>query len=497
MPLEDYDKIEQIGAGNYGTVWKGRDKVTGETIAIKIINLDSGQEIDDIQKEIAALSKMNSRNVTRYHESFVEDNDLWIVMEYLGGGSLRDVLLSNNQEGLDEVYIAIILKEVLLGLKYMHSLGQIHRDIKCANILLAANGDVKLADFGVVGQITDEVTKRKTVVGTPYWMAPEVIQGKPYSFLADIWSLGITAIEMAKGNPPLAHLGPTRVLLLIPKRRPPVLQGQFSYELKEFVELCLQLDAEERPPANLLLETKFIRSAKSTQYLTDLLKRLKEKNARQRDSTDYDLKDEEDDDDDDEDVQFSTIKLNTPWTRAPESNISPNRPTELNKRAEVDNLDTDDENDSDDLNTDYATIKMSKPIAQDNEFDIEISHSSRGDGDLSLPQSQQEYIYQNPLPAKIRRMFEKLQTDYANERGVSEMLGTLRSEVERLNDNYVDKLHEQEQSEVEIRRLKIDLSKARSKRKTKVKVKKERKKNRKETAKEIPRAKHNYTNSFK
>merc|ERR1719334_2827874 len=247
---ERYQKINKVGKGNYGTVWKGEDKKTGKTIAIKIIDLEkSGEEIDEVQKEIKALSNMNSRNVTQYIESFVKGNHLWIIMEYLGGGSVRDVIVSKGETGLEEVYIAIILKEVLHGLKYMHSLGKIHRDIKSANILLASNGDVKLADFGVVGQLTDDQKKRVTVVGTPYWMAPEVISGKPYGNLADIWSLGITAIEMAKGRPPLSNLEAMKVLFLIPDRPPPILRGNFSEDLKDFVDLCLQKIPEDRPSA--------------------------------------------------------------------------------------------------------------------------------------------------------------------------------------------------------------------------------------------------------
>jgi len=454
MSRERYEKINQIGMGNFGTVWKGRDKKTGNTIAIKIIDLEkSGDEIEEVQKEIKALSNMSSKHVTRYYESFIEGNNLWIIMEYLGGGSVRDLIVRNGETGLDEVYISIILKEVLKGLKYMHSLGKIHRDIKSANILLASNGDVKLADFGVVGQLTDDEQKRATVVGTPYWMAPEVILGKPYGALADIWSLGITAIEMAKGRPPLSHLKPMTVLFKIPKQQPPILLGNYSEELKEFVELCLQKEPDERPKANQLLETQFIRSAKSTQFLTELTKTLNSNKVVSQfiESSDGDTKEDEEDE---EDWAFATIK---PIGKTPY-----NKPAEDTKPVEDTKEESEEEVSDDDFTPDFSTMVRRPPPSQNEELSIDSMPSLNEPVENSKP-NEPSYTYLHPLPAKIRRLFDNIQTDYSRNQKLCDSMDKLRVEVEKLNDNYVNKIHDQEQLEKEIRKLKMKRDRLRAK----------------------------------
>ncbi|KAK5119889.1 hypothetical protein LTR85_007215 [Meristemomyces frigidus] len=271
---EEYQMLEELGSGSFGVVYRALDKATGDNVAIKHIDLEgSDDDIREIQQEISLLATCSSEYVTRYKTSFVRGTKLWIVMEYLGGGSCLDLLKPGP---MAEGYVAIIMRELLQGLDYLHSTGKIHRDIKAANILLSENGHVKIADFGVAAQLTNIKSQRLTFVGTPFWMAPEVIQEAGYDYHADIWSLGITAMEMALGEPPRSDVHPMKVLFLIPKEKPPRLEGsKWAKEFKDFVALCLNKDPDKRPSARALLKHPFIRRAGKTEILQELVRKAR------------------------------------------------------------------------------------------------------------------------------------------------------------------------------------------------------------------------------
>ncbi|PSC67730.1 Serine threonine-kinase dst1 [Micractinium conductrix] len=257
-PFKIFELIHPLGRGSYGAVHKARILASGDIVAVKIIPVGEAEELAAIQKEIAILRECNHPNVVKYYGSWRTRDSLWICMEYCAGGSVSDIMHTCGG-GLEEEVIAYISGQTLAGLSYLHTMGKVHRDIKCGNILLTEAGEVKLADFGVAAQLTNTMSKRNTFIGTPHWMAPEVIQVSQYDGKVDIWALGISTIEMAEQFPPRWRVNPNRVIFQVVKDPPPRLadKERWSLTFQDFVAQCLQKDPRTRPTARYLQQHKF------------------------------------------------------------------------------------------------------------------------------------------------------------------------------------------------------------------------------------------------
>ncbi|XP_075873735.1 TRAF2 and NCK interacting kinase a isoform X2 [Nelusetta ayraudi] len=310
-PAGIFELVELVGNGTYGQVYKGRHVKTGQLAAIKVMDV-TGDEEEEIKAEINMLKKYSHhRNIATYYGAFIKknppgiDDQLWLVMEFCGAGSVTDLIKNTKGNSLKEEWTAYICREILRGLTHLHQHKVIHRDIKGQNVLLTENAEVKLVDFGVSAQLDRTVGRRNTFIGTPYWMAPEVIAcdenpDATYDFKSDLWSLGITAIEMAEGAPPLCDMHPMRALFLIPRNPAPRLKSKkWSKKFQAFIESCLVKSHSQRPSTEQLLKHPFIRDLPNERQiriqLKDHIDRTKKKRG-ERDETEYEYSGSEEED---------------------------------------------------------------------------------------------------------------------------------------------------------------------------------------------------------
>uniref|UniRef100_A0A1A8RDF6 non-specific serine/threonine protein kinase n=1 Tax=Nothobranchius rachovii TaxID=451742 RepID=A0A1A8RDF6_9TELE len=280
-PEEIWEIIGELGDGAFGKVFKAQNKQTGILAAAKVIDTKTEEELEDYMVEIDILASCDHENIVKLLDAFYFQSKLWILIEFCAGGAMDAVMLELERP-LTEPQIRVVCKQTLQALVYLHENKIIHRDLKAGNILLTLDGHVKLADFGVSARNTKTLQRRDSFIGTPYWMAPEVVmcetsKDRPYDYKADIWSLGVTLIELAQVEPPNHEMNPMRVLLKIAKADPPTLMqpSRWSPEFTDFLKRCLDKNVDNRWGAARLLQHSFVSTVTDSKPLRELIAEAK------------------------------------------------------------------------------------------------------------------------------------------------------------------------------------------------------------------------------
>ncbi|ESN96616.1 hypothetical protein HELRODRAFT_156036 [Helobdella robusta] len=373
-PAGYFDLIEVVGNGTYGQVYKGKHTKTGKLAAIKVMNVTE-DEVEEIKLEINVLKRYSHhRNIATYYGAFIKksstgkDDQLWLVMEFCGAGSITDLIRSTKSNSLREEWIAYLCREILRGLAHLHNNKVIHRDIKGQNVLLTDEAEVKLVDFGVSAQLDKTVGRRNTFIGTPYWMAPEVIAcnenpDAAYDHKSDLWSLGITAIEMAEGKPPLCEMHPMRALFLIPRNPPPRLKSKkWSKKFTGFVEVCLIKDHISRPNTDQLLRHSFIKDQPSERQSRIQLKDHIDRHRRARRGETHEPLYEYEGSDNEDDVKPNGKLNSNPTVQQKESTLRHNFQRIQEGEGRILNRPSNDNNNNNDNNQIVPPFGKNEPV---------------------------------------------------------------------------------------------------------------------------------------
>nr|XP_030132214.3 STE20-like serine/threonine-protein kinase isoform X4 [Taeniopygia guttata] len=443
-PEEFWEIIGELGDGAFGKVFKAQNKETKVLAAAKVIDTKSEEELEDYMVEIDILASCDHANIVKLLDAFYYENNLWILIEFCAGGAVDAVMLELERP-LTEPQIKVVCRQTLEALNYLHENKIIHRDLKAGNILFTLDGDIKLADFGVSAKNTRTIQRRDSFIGTPYWMAPEVVmcetsKDRPYDYKADIWSLGITLIEMAQIEPPHHELNPMRVLLKIAKSDPPTLAqpSKWSSDFKDFLKKCLEKNVDARWSATQLLQHPFV-TVTSNKPIRELIAEAKAEVTEEV---------EDGKDEDEEEETENSLQLPAEKRASSDLSIASSEEDKLSQNASV--LESLSEKTESNAIEDKTTGDESEDIkfrkTADNIHDASVSDVKVQNGSLPTGEDEQGKM----VPAeKNTESLEKMLEDIEPHKGGKEL------DVEIKNEPNLEKENSMADEQIEDDKLKV------------------------------------------